>query len=106
MNVPANQKYLLFVAAADNACMIKADEIRCINCDADGKVEFFPATQGISGDVSDIEVTIAADGEKAFFEALVNEIAFGNSAVIVVADEVGGSFFGTGATGTTITRTS
>ena len=103
MNVPANQKYLLFVDAADTACMIKADQLRCINCDTEAKVEFFPQNQGVAGDVSDIEVTIPADGEKAFMLALANEIAFGNEAVITVADDVAGVFFSTAVSGTTIT---
>ena len=42
-----------------------------------------------------VTVTIAADGEKAFFEAMANEINFGNSAAIVVADDVNSVYLGT-----------
>jgi len=99
MNVPASNKFLVFVDAADDAAMFPLANLQSATCAADGvvQIKFSPGSLGTgqAASVDSVAVTIAADGEKAFFEALANEIVFGNSAAIVVADDVNSVYLGT-----------
>jgi len=99
MNVPANNKFLVFVDAADDAAMFPLSNLQSATCAADGVVQmkFAPGSLGVgqAASIDSVAVTITADGEKAFFEALANEIVFGNSAAIVVCDDVNSIFLGT-----------
>lgn len=99
MNVPASNKFLVFIDGADDAAMFPLGNLQSATCAADGVVQmkFTPGSlgDGQAASVDSVAVTIAADGEKAFFEALANEIVFGNSAAIVVADDVNSVYLGT-----------
>jgi|13_taG_2_1085334.scaffolds.fasta_scaffold50531_2 hypothetical protein len=99
MNVPANNKFLVFVDAADDAACFPFANLQSVTCAADGVVQFkfTPGSLGTgqAASVDSVAVTIAADGEKAFFEAFANEINFGNSAAVVVADDVNSVYLGT-----------
>tara|TARA_R110002020_G_scaffold403304_5_gene613414 strand:- start:2842 stop:3171 length:330 start_codon:yes stop_codon:yes gene_type:complete len=99
MNVPASNKFLVFVDAADDAAMFPLGRLQSATCAADGVIQmkFAPGSLGVgqAASIDSVAVTIAADGEKAFFEALANEINFGNSASIVVADDVNSVYLGT-----------
>lgn len=85
MNIPFNAKYLKAIAGTDDAALIPVTEVRSIVCDTEGEVEIWVKNQGVSGDVSLLTVTIPADGEEAYMDALSKEIAFGNSVVIDLA---------------------
>tara|TARA_S200002703_G_scaffold115338_1_gene100914 strand:- start:4924 stop:5223 length:300 start_codon:yes stop_codon:yes gene_type:complete len=85
MNIPSSEKFLKAVAGTDSAAMVRASEVRSIICDTEGEVEIWVRNQGVSGDVSHLTVTIPADGESAYMDALASEIAFGNDAVIDLA---------------------
>ena len=99
MNVPANNKYFVFIDAADDAAMYPIGNLQSATCASDGAIlmKFAPGSLGVgqAASIDVVTVTIAADGEKAFFEALANEINFGNSAAIVVADDVNSVYLGT-----------
>lgn len=99
MNVPANNKYFVFIDAADDAAMYPVDGLQSATCAADATVvmKFAPGSLGVgqAASVDIVTLTIAADGEKAFFTAMANEINFGNSAAIVVADDVNSVYLGT-----------
>ena len=98
MNVPANNKFFVFIDAADDAAMYPVSRLQSATCASDGAVimKFAPGSLGTgqAASVDVITVTIAADGEKAFFEALANEVNFGNSASIVVAHDVNSVYLG------------
>lgn len=85
MNIPSSEKFLKAVAGADSAAMVRASEVRSILCEAEGEVEIWVRNQGVSGDVSHLTVTIPADGESAYMDALAKEIAFGGDVVIDLA---------------------
>ena len=99
MNVPANNKYFVFIDAADDAAMYPIERLQSATCATDGTIlmKFAPGSLGVgqAASVDVVTVTIAADGEKAFFEAMANEINFGNSPAIVVADDVNSVYLGT-----------
>jgi len=99
MNVPASNKFLVFVDGGDDAAMFPLSNLQSATCAADGVVQmkFAPGSLGVgqAASIDSVAVTITADGEKAFFEALANEIVFGNSAAIVVCDDVNSIFLGT-----------
>ena len=99
MNVPASNKFLVFVDDADDAAMFPLANLQSVTCAADGAIvmKFHPGSLGTgqAASIDSVAVTIAADGEKAFMLALANEINFGNSAAIVVADDVNSVYLGT-----------
>lgn len=106
MNIPAKNKYLLFVEDADNQCLVQAEDIQSINSNASGTaVKVCIKGSGVSGDVASVTLTVPDEAASVFLKALANEISFGNSAVITVADEVNSVFFSNLATGTTINHT-
>ena len=101
MNVSANNKYFVFIDAADDAAMFPVGNLQSATVAGDGAVimKFSPGSLGLGQAVSldIVTVTIAGDGEKAFFNAIANEVAFGNSAAIIVADDVNSVYLGTAA---------
>lgn len=106
MNVSRDNKYLIFVDAADDAAMYHVDKLQSVTCAADGVVlmKFAPGSlgEGQAGSVDVVTLAITANTEKTFMTALANEIAFGSSPVIVVGDDVTGSYFSTVTTVTSV----
>jgi hypothetical protein len=96
MNVSRENKYLIFVDAADDAAMYHVNTLQSVTCAADGVVlmKFAPGSVGSAG-VDLVTLTVTADTEKTFMTAIANEIAFGSSPYIVVGDDVAGSHFST-----------
>lgn len=104
MNVSRDNKYLIFVDAADDAAMYHVDKLQSVTCAADGVVlmKFEPGSVGSAG-VDVVNLAVTANTEKTFMTALANEIIFGSSPAIVVGDDVISSYFSTVTAVTSIT---
>jgi len=90
MNVPASNKFLYFAVDGDNAAMFPASQFRGGYLDADDSLvlqfrDFDSLTNGAPD--AHVEITVADETHKAVLESIANEIAFGNSAFVVVADD-------------------
>jgi len=91
MNVPASNKILYFndSAEANNGFAAPASELRYIDqTGANTAALKFIAPATISGGSPQVQVVVNVTDFKTFCEDLTNEIAFGGSAFVVVADDV------------------
>ena len=92
MNVPSTNKMLYFndSAESNNGFAVPATELRYI--DQTGAItaalKFNDAGTLTSGSPQ-VQVTVNVTNFKTFCQDMANEIAFGNSAFIVVADDAG-----------------
>ena len=90
MNVPSKDKFLYFndSAEANNGFAAPASELRYIDQTGanTAALKFMnPAT--ISGGSPQVQVTVNVTDFKTFCEDMANEMAFGNSTFVVVADD-------------------
>ena len=91
MNVPSKDKMLYLASGADAAICFKASELRGLRMDADDSIvlQFSNVASLTNGSPSaTAEITVGNEKQKEVMEAISNEIAFGNNAFVVIADEV------------------
>lgn len=97
------EKFLLFVDAADDAAMFPVSRLQSVTCATDGEVniKFSPGSlgDGQAASVDMVRVAITADKEKEVMTALGDEISLGNTPVILVSDDVNGTFLTPDITG-------
>tara|TARA_R100001591_G_C4269894_1_gene162153 strand:+ start:252 stop:608 length:357 start_codon:yes stop_codon:yes gene_type:complete len=115
MNVPASNKFLYFMEETDGVF----DEAQDAVCYPLSSFQGFGASgtdttlllhfSGLLGQDEDaydvVTLTITANTQKEVIEAIVNEIAFGNSATIVVSDDSNSVFVDSRITGCAIAVT-
>jgi hypothetical protein len=101
MNVPSNNKMLYLASGADAAFCFRAHELRGLHMDGDDSIvlqfsDVASLTQGSPNATA--EITVANEKQKEVMQAIANEIAFGNSAFVVIADEVNSVYLTTDIT--------
>lgn len=85
MNVPSNNKFLYFANAVDDVLCMPLSNLISIDHTAGDTVEF-SFNDDVNGNTV-VQCTTASNAEKEFIQQVVNEINFGNDAMIVVADD-------------------
>ena len=85
MNVPANNKFLYFANAVDDVLCMPLSNLISIDHTAGDTVEFAFEDE-LNGNAV-VQCTTASNAEKEFIQQVINEINFGNDAMIVVADD-------------------
>tara|TARA_R100000030_G_scaffold59648_4_gene44945 strand:- start:9992 stop:10330 length:339 start_codon:yes stop_codon:yes gene_type:complete len=104
MNVPAKDKMLYFAATADAAICFKASELRGMHMLTDDVITFQfsnVATLTNGSPNANATISISSEKQKEVMEAISNELAFGNNAFVVIADQVNSAFFNSDITGCT-----
>ena len=89
-------KFLQFIDAADDAAMYPAQNLIAMTCAANATLllKFSPGSLGTgqAASLDIVTVTITADAEQAVMLSIAEAIDLGRPTVIVVCDDVGGSF--------------
>lgn len=102
MNVPSKNKFLYFMeqtdgafdAEHDMACYPASNLVGFSNPASTTRLElyFIPLEDGGTTDHDKVTLTITENKQKEVIEAILNEIAFGNSSFVVIADNANSSF--------------
>lgn len=101
MNVPANDKLLYFNNGTDDGFSAPAKALRYIDQTATNTaaLKFMdPAT--LSSGSPQVQVTVTVTNFKTFCQDMANEMAFGNNAFIVVADDTNSVYLNSNVTAT------
>jgi len=87
------EKFLIFIDAADDAAMFPLSNLQSATVASDGSliIKFAPGSlgDGQAASVDTVTLTITADSEKTVFQSIANACADAYSAAsIVIADDV------------------
>jgi len=93
-------KFLIFVDAADDACMFPLSRLQSINCTGNAAIQFTfsPGSlgDGQAASIDKVVLTITADTEVAVMKALAKKITeigdFSSDPYLVVCDDVNSVF--------------
>jgi hypothetical protein len=88
------KKFLFFANSLADVRMLPADDLVLMEIDADGdSLEMhFKSLSGTLGGSTMIPLTITTDSGPDIMRAITEEIAFGEEAMIVIADEINSIF--------------
>jgi hypothetical protein len=89
------KKFLFFANSTSDAALLLADDLVDMKVDIDGDAltMSFKDVNGHLGASTSIDLTISVHSGKEIMSAISKEIAFGESAVVVIADETNSIFF-------------
>tara|TARA_R110000744_G_scaffold148781_2_gene261849 strand:+ start:242 stop:553 length:312 start_codon:yes stop_codon:yes gene_type:complete len=88
------KKFLFFANSVADVRMLPADDLVLMEIDADGDgLEMhFKSLSGTLGGSTMIPLTITTDSGLDIMRAITEEIAFGEEAMVVIADEINSIF--------------
>ena len=86
-------KYLQFIDAGDDAATYPAERLISMTCAANATLLLhFESSVGKNDGGDTVTLTITADKEKDVMEVIANAIAYGQDAVVIIADDVANQY--------------